>query len=57
MMNMSNIITLLGITLLVYYGLTRILKFYGVDESTYGYYTLFYFFMVISVMILPNNVS
>ena len=55
MLNMTNIITLLGITILVYYSLTRILKFYGIDESTYGYYTLFYLFMITSVIILPNS--
>ena len=56
-MNMSNIITLTGIALLLYYCLTKILKFYGIDESTYGYYTFFYLFMALSVIILPNQIS
>jgi hypothetical protein len=53
-MAISNI-TLLGISLIFFYSLTQILKFYGVGEEVYGYYLIFYAFMLISILILPND--
>lgn len=51
---MSNI-TIIGISTIIFYSLTQILKFYSVGEEVYGYYFLFYAFMILSVMILPNS--
>jgi hypothetical protein len=53
-MAISNI-TLLGISLIFFYSLTQILKFYGVGEEVYGYYLIFYIFMLFSILILPNE--
>ena len=53
-MAISNI-TLLGISLIFFYSISQILKFYGVGEEVYGYYLIFYAFMILSVMILPNS--
>jgi len=53
-MAISNI-TLLGISLIFFYSLTQILKFYGVGEEVYGYYLIFYTFMLLSILILPND--
>jgi hypothetical protein len=48
-------ITLLGISIVFFYSLTQILKFYGVDESMYGSYILFYIFIIILILVLPND--
>ena len=48
-------ITLIGITVVFFYCLTKILKFYGVDESTYGVYVLFYILLCLCVLVLPNE--
>jgi len=53
-MEISNI-TLLGISLIFFYSLIQILKFYGVGEEVYGYYLIFYAFMLLSIIILPNE--
>ena len=50
-----NPITLIGISIIFFYSLTQIMKFYGVGEDVYGIYLLFYIFIVISTLILPND--
>ena len=50
-----NIITLIGISIIFFYSLTNILKFYGIGEDVYGIYVLFYILIIISILILPNN--
>jgi hypothetical protein len=50
-----NNITILGLSVIIFYSLTQILKFYSIGEEVYGYYLLFYAFMILSVMILPNS--
>lgn len=50
-----NTITLLGISIIFFYSLTQILKFYGVGEDVYGVYVLFYIFIILSIIILPND--
>ena len=50
-----NVITLLGVSIIFFYSLTQILKFYGVGEDVYGVYVLFYIFILLSVIILPND--
>jgi hypothetical protein len=54
-MSSSNIITLVGIALLFFYSIITILNFYGVSISAYGIYLLFYFFLIFSMVILPNE--
>jgi hypothetical protein len=54
-MSFSNIITILGVSTIFFYSIIQILKFYGVGEEVYGYYLIFYAFMIISIIILPNN--
>jgi hypothetical protein len=48
-------ITLIGFSILFFYILTQILKFYGIHEDVYGVYLLFYVFIILSIMILPNE--
>ena len=50
-----NSSTLIGISIIFLYSLTQILKFYGVGEDVYGTYVLFYIFIIISILILPNE--
>ena len=53
-MAISNI-TLLGVSLIFFYTISKILNFYGVGEEVYGYYLIFYAFMLVSILILPNE--
>ena len=48
-------ITLIGISIIFFYSLTQILKFYVVGEDIYGFYILFYIFIIISILVLPND--
>ena len=48
-------ITLIGVSIIFFYSLTNILKFYGIGEDVYGIYVLFYILITISMLILPNN--
>jgi len=50
-----NPITLIGFSIIFFYSLIQILKFYGVNEDVYGIYILFYIFIIISILILPNQ--
>lgn len=48
-------ITLIGVSIIFFYSLTNILKFYGVGEDVYGIYVLFYILIIISTLVLPND--
>ncbi len=48
-------ITLIGMSVIFFYIVTQILKFYGVGEDVYGIYVLFYIFIILSILILPND--
>ena len=50
-----NPITLIGLSIVFFYSLTQILKFYGVGEDVYGSYILFYIFIIICILVLPND--
>jgi hypothetical protein len=54
-MSASSIITTLGIAILLVYGFTRILEFYGIGIDVYGSYIAFYFFILISSFVLPRD--
>jgi hypothetical protein len=54
-MTISSIITTLGIAILLVYGITKILDFYGIGINVYGSYIAFYFFLLISSFVLPRN--
>jgi len=54
-MSSSSIITVLGVSVLLVYGITRILEFYGIGINVYGSYIAFYFFILISSFVLPRN--
>jgi hypothetical protein len=48
-------ITLIGISIIIFYSSTQLLKFYGIDEDDYGIYILFYIFIIFCILILPNS--
>ena len=50
-----NSITLIGLSIIFFYSLIQILKFYGVDDDVYGIYVLFYIFIIICILVLPND--
>jgi hypothetical protein len=50
-----NPITLIGLSIVFFYSITQILQFYGVGEDVYGVYILFYIFIIISILVLPNS--
>jgi hypothetical protein len=50
-----NPITLIGLSILFFYSLTQILTFYGVGQDTYGIYILFYIFIILCILVLPND--
>jgi len=51
---MAASITILGISLLLFYGMSKILEFYGIGANVYGSYMAFYLFLVISFFVLPR---
>ena len=54
-MKTSIIITILGLSLLLVYSLSKILEFYGIGINMYGSYISFYLFLLISAFILPQQ--
>ena len=54
-MKTSSIITILGVSILLFYTIVTILKFYGINESIYGTYLLFYIFIILSILVLPSD--
>lgn len=50
-----NPITLIGLSIIFFYSLIQILKFYGVTEDSYGVYILFYIFIMLCILVLPND--
>lgn len=54
-MNTSSAITGIGTMILLIYGITRILEFYGIGIDKYGSYLAFYVFLFISSYIIPTK--
>lgn len=50
-----NPITLLGLSIILFYSITQILKFYGIGEDVYGVYILFYMFIILCMVVLPKQ--
>lgn len=50
-----NTITLIGLSVIFFYSIIQILKFYGIDQDAYGVYILFYLFIILCILILPND--
>jgi hypothetical protein len=54
-MSTSLIITTLGISIILIYGLIKLLDFYGIGINNYGSYIAFYIFILLSSFILPRE--
>ena len=54
-MNTGSAITGIGTMILLIYGITRILEFYGIGIDKYGSYLAFYVFLFISSYIIPTK--
>ena len=54
-MSLSSTTTLIGVSVLVFYSVSKILQFYGIGENVYGVYMLFYIFIIALIMLIPNN--
>ena len=50
-----NTITLIGLSIIFFYSIIQVLQFYGIEEDVYGVYILFYVFIILCILILPNN--
>ena len=48
-------ITLIGLAVIYFYSVIQVLKFYGIGEDVYGVYILFYIFIILCILILPNG--
>ncbi len=51
----SYVITLLGISILIFYSLIQIFNFFEISKDIYAVYLLFYIFLILSIIILPNE--
>jgi hypothetical protein len=49
-------ITLVGFTILFFYCVIQIFKFFGIEQHVYSDYLLFYGILLLSVVFLPNNI-
>jgi len=50
-----NAITLIGLSIIFFYSITQVLNFYGIGQDVYGVYILFYIFIILCILILPND--
>lgn len=50
-----DLLTGFFLTILFFYSMTQILKFYGVNQSSYGIFLLFYILMGMMIVILPHK--
>ena len=48
-------VTSVCLTIVFFYCVTKILSFYGVNQSTYGVYILFYMFILFCILVLPHE--
>jgi len=48
-------VTNLGLVILFFYSMTKILTFYGINQSAYGVYLLFYILIGLCIIVLPTE--
>jgi len=56
-LSLTNIITYVGIGLLIIYIVIGIMNFYGVSSESFGIYIIFYIFMFVSILFLGGSQS
>ncbi len=47
-------VTVFGLTLLIFYAVTKLLNFYSIGSNMYGSYLLFYVFLLFAIYFTPN---
>lgn len=52
-MDAHTALTVAGLSLLLFYGVSKLLQFYGIGVEVYGSYLAFYVFLVVSTLVLP----
>jgi len=55
-MSPAALISLIGISVIFMYIIIQILNFYGVSSDSYGIYIVFFVFLLLSIVILPNSI-
>lgn len=54
-LTVANIVTYVGIAVLLIYVLIGIMNFYGVSSESYHIYIIFYVFLLFSVLLFNNS--
>jgi hypothetical protein len=54
-MSTSTTITIVGLSIIFFYAIIKILNFYGFDSSYYGTYLFFYATIVLTTLVLPSS--
>jgi len=54
-MTPSQIITIIGISTVIIYSITRIFSFYGISSSSYIVYIIFYIFILFCVTVFETE--
>jgi len=55
-MEFKNVLNTLILPVILYYIISVILTFFGVEKSTYLPYVYFYIILFVFVLVLPNNI-
>lgn len=50
-----NTITIIGVSVILLYAITQILKFYGISQDKYMVYVMFYIFILLCIIVLPHD--
>jgi len=54
-LSFTNLLTIVGFSMLFTYVITNLLEFYGIGSDVYGTYIGFYLFLLISMFVLPRD--
>jgi len=54
-LSFTNLLTIVGFSMLFTYVITNLLEFYGIGSDVYGSYIGFYLFLLISMFVLPRD--
>ena len=56
-MSSGEKISILGLSILLMYGISRLLEFNGIGINMYGSYVVFYVFMLVSSLVLVPRMN
>lgn len=56
-MSSGEKISILGLSILLMYGISRLLEFNGIGINMYGSYVVFYVFMLVSSLVLVKGMK